>query len=102
MLHRVTDAGCSLWEISRNEAFSPLFWKLKGKLNTRYSSLVGSTIEYTSSVHTMASPKHGLFLAKQAAMALQTTLKGCLVRVDAYGNINWKSPLGLFSCFTAP
>ena len=63
--------------------------------------MVGSTLEYTSSVHAMASPRQGLFLAKKAAMALQTTLEGFLVRVDAYGDINLKSPLGQFSCFTA-
>ena len=51
--------------------------------DTRDSSMVGSTIEYMCSVHAMASLRHSLFLAKHVVMVLQSSLEGCMVRVDA-------------------
>ena len=57
--------------ITRKKAFSPLFWKLIyiGTYETRRyyrdSSMAGSMIECTCSVHCMASLSHGLFLAKR-------------------------------------
>ena len=78
---------------------SPLLWKLKGTFKTQ--RLVDCR-QYDC-VHKLCA-RYGLTETwlVLAVMALYTTLEGCLVRVDAYGNINWKSLLGLFSCFTAP